>query len=192
MYTLRQLTAADRSEFRELRQTALTVNADDFMLTAEEEKAIPRLSIESVLEEPAPCNFFLGAFAAGSGALIGIAGLITSDFRKTRHCGRLTSVFVHPAHRRHGIARTLVERLLARAEDGGLRSVRLEVVAGNGGAVGLYESLGFVPYGCEPAAYRLEDREWDLLLMTRDFASSMNRAEGTPRGRGHGPSSMRG
>ena len=69
----------------------------------------------------------------------------------------------------------LLERLLERAAAAGLRSVRLEVVAENRAAIALYERLGFVPYGREPGAYRLDDwdeREWDLLLMTRDFAQT--------------------
>jgi len=171
MYTLRKLSAADRSNFRELRQTALTVNPDDFMVTAEEELAIPRLSIEAALEQPGTRNFFLGAFADDSARLIGIAGLLTSSLQKVRHAGRLTSLFVHPEYRRRGIARMFVERLLANAAEGGLRAVRLEVVADNRAAVALYETLGFVPYGREPAAYRLDKREWDLLLMTRDCPS---------------------
>jgi len=170
MYTLRQLSTADRADFRQLRQTALTVDGDDFMLTAEEEKAIPRLSIEAALEQPGKCNFFLGAFTVDPTRLVGIAGLLTSDFRKTRHSGRITSLFVHPAHRRCGVARRLMERLLVQAGEGGLRSVRLEVVADNRAAIALYELLGFVPYGREPAAYRMGEREWDLLLMTRNCA----------------------
>jgi len=141
------------------------------VITAAEESAIPRLSIEAALEQPGRCNFFLGAFAPSvndTASLVGIAGLLTSDFLKTRHSGRITSLFVHPAHRRLGVARMLLERLLTQAAEGGLRSVRLEVVAENRTAITLYEALGFVPYGREPAAYRLSDREWDLLLMTRD------------------------
>ena len=171
MYTIRQLADADRGVFRELRQTALKVDPDDFMMTAEEEKAVPRLSIESALEQPGRCNFFLGAFSGNPAQLIGIAGLITSEFHKTRHSGHITSLFVHPAHRRRGIARMLVEGLLAQAKREGLRSVRLEVVADNRIAIALYQLLGFVSYGREPAAYRIDGREWDLLLMTRDFTS---------------------
>jgi ribosomal protein S18 acetylase RimI-like enzyme len=58
---------------------------------------------------------------------------------------------------------------LAQAARGGLRSARLEVVADNQNAIALYRSLGFTAYGREPAAYRLGEREWDLLLMTRDL-----------------------
>src|ERR1700687_395915 len=105
MYTVRRLTALDRSDFRELRQTALTVDPDDFLVTAAEESAIPRLSIEDVLERPDDCNFFLGAFSGETATLVGIAGLVTSNLSKIRHSGRLTSLFVHPTHRRRGIAR---------------------------------------------------------------------------------------
>ncbi len=168
LYTLRHLLAADRDEFRALRHTALTLDPDEFMLTAEEEKAIPRLAIEAVLEQPDPCNFFLGAVAAEGAKLVGIAGLLTANFRKTHHSGRITSLYVHPSYRRSGIARSLMERLLFRAAEGGLRSVRLEVVAGNRKAIALYERLGFTSYGREPAAYRLGEQEWDLLLMTRN------------------------
>jgi ribosomal protein S18 acetylase RimI-like enzyme len=102
--------------------------------------------------------------------LVGIAGLLTNEFLKTRHSGRITSLFVHPAHRRHGIPRRLMEDLLAQAARGGLRFVRLEVVADNENAIALYRLLGFTVYGREPAAYCSGEREWDLLLMTRDCA----------------------
>jgi ribosomal protein S18 acetylase RimI-like enzyme len=166
---LRRLSASDRVRFRELRQIALTVNPEDFMITAEEETAVPHLSIETALELPDKCTFFVGAFTGDPASLIGIAGLLTNGFRKTRHAGRLTSLFVHPEHRRRGVAKMMLEDLLAQAAEGGLRSVRLEVVADNQRAIVLYERLGFIPYGREPAAYRMGEREWDLLLMTRDF-----------------------
>ncbi len=62
----------------------------------------------------------------------------------------------------------LVEHILTRAAVGGLRSVRLKLITENRSSIKLYEALGFVPYGREPAAYRLGEREWDLLLRTRD------------------------
>jgi ribosomal protein S18 acetylase RimI-like enzyme len=175
VYNFRPLLVEDRSDFRHLRQLALTVDPDDFMITAEEERAVDRLFIEEALERPGACNLFLGAFTVDAPQLVGIAGLLTSEFFKTRHSGRITSLFVHPAHRRPGIARRLVEDLLAQAALGGLRSVRLEVVADNQNAIALYRLLGFTAYGREPAAYRLGESEWDLLLMTRDCAAQVLR-----------------
>jgi ribosomal protein S18 acetylase RimI-like enzyme len=172
VYTVRPLSVEDRSDFRQLRQLALTVDPDDFMITAEEERMVERLFIEGVLERPGTCSLFMGAFAVDAPRLVGIAGLLTNEFLKTRHSGRITSLFVHPSHRRRGIARRLMEELLARAQLGGLRSVRLEVVADNQNAIALYRSLGFTVYGREPAAYRLGEREWDLLLFTKDLRLS--------------------
>src|ERR1700733_7307818 len=140
------------------------------MITAEEERAVKRLFIEEALERPGTCNLFLGAFPVDASQLVGMAGLLTNEFLKTRHSGRITSLFVHPAHRRRGIARRLMEDLLAHAARGGLRSVTLEVVADNQNAIALYRLLGFTTYGRERAAYRSGEREWDLLLMTRDCA----------------------
>jgi len=133
-------------------------------MTAEEEAVVPRLNIEDALDQPGPSNFFLGAFDGDE--LIGMAGLITSSLRKIRHTGILTSVFVRPEHRKKGLGRLLVERVIGEAH--GLRSIRLEVVAHRREAIELYQSLGFVTYGWEPAAYRLGDRAWDLLLMLRE------------------------
>ncbi len=93
----------------------------------------------------------LYTFAADSAKLVGIGGLLTANFRKTRHSGRITSLYVHASHRRSGIARSLRERVLLHAAEGGLRSVRLEVVAGNRKAIALYERHGFTSYGREPA-----------------------------------------
>jgi len=168
MYSVRQLTVVDRSAFRDLRQIAVTLNPDDFLVTAAEQQAISRLAIEDALEQPDDRNLFLGAFAGEPTTLVAMAGLITSSLSKIRHSGHLTSVFVHPAYRRRGIARILVERLLVQAASAGMESVRLEVVADNLDAIRLYESLGFIRYGCEPAAYRVDERAWDLLLMTRN------------------------
>src|SRR5437868_6936567 len=146
--TMRPLTVEDRSRFRELRLTALTANPDDFLVTAAEERAISRLTIEEALERPGDRSFFLGTFAPPEDTLVGIAGLITGNLSKVHHVGHVTSLFVHPTHRRTGIARTLVQRLLAQALDAGLEAVRLEVVSSNQAAIALYESLDFVRYGC--------------------------------------------
>jgi ribosomal-protein-alanine N-acetyltransferase len=52
-------------------------------------------------------------------------------------------IAVHPAHRRQGIARALMDRLFAYARERGVRLVLLEVRRSNVAAIGLYQSLGF-------------------------------------------------
>lgn len=91
MYAVRPLSAEDRSDFRQLRQLALTVDPDDFMITAEEERAVDRLFVEEALERPRTGNLFLGAFPVDAPQLVGIAGLLANEFLKTRHSSRITS-----------------------------------------------------------------------------------------------------
>jgi ribosomal protein S18 acetylase RimI-like enzyme len=73
--------------------------------------------------------------------------------RKLRHKGFVWGVFVAESHRGRGLARRLLQAVivLARQADG-IRQLNLTAYAANQRAVALYESLGFVIYGREPAA----------------------------------------
>lgn len=89
--------------------------------------------------------------------------------RKVQHIAHLIGMMVADSHRGRGIGRALlvagIERLQATP---GLAQVTLSVTAGNRAAVGLYESQGFVRYGCLPDAVRLPDgRRLDKALMFR-------------------------
>jgi GNAT superfamily N-acetyltransferase len=58
--------------------------------------------------------------------------------------GWVSGVGVLPAWRRRGVARLLMEALLDRAQEAGVRQVALEVIAQNSAARTLYAGLGFV------------------------------------------------
>ena len=79
--------------------------------------------------------------------------------------GYISNVAVSPEHRRRGIASALIRELLARAEALSLAFVTLEVRAGNGPAIALYEGFGFVPVGRRKNYY--EAPKEDALLMTK-------------------------
>jgi ribosomal-protein-alanine acetyltransferase len=72
---------------------------------------------------------------------------------------------VHPAWRRRGLARALLEIAFRRAAAAGVRTALLEVRAGNLEALRLYESLGFTREGLRRQYYR-EPVE-DALLLRR-------------------------
>ncbi len=75
---------------------------------------------------------------------------------------------VHPAFRRRGIARALLEDLYARALHGGATRIILEVAASNEDALGLYESGGFRRVGQRPNYYqRPGGRSEDAWLLRR-------------------------
>lgn len=66
----------------------------------------------------------------------------------------MMNVAVHPDHRRRGIARALIEALVAALTDAGVHSLTLEVRASNVGAIALYEALSFASVGLRPNYYR--------------------------------------
>lgn len=71
------------------------------------------------------------------------------------------------AFRRHGVARTLMEALLAAGRARQCRLATLEVRRSNVGAIRLYESMGFRSVGMRPAYYQ-DDRE-DAVIMILDL-----------------------
>ena len=87
----------------------------------------------------------------------------------------ITVVAVHPAHRRGGLGRRLLEALLAEAVGRGACHATLEVAADNGAAQALYGALGFQTAGVRRRYYR---NGQDALIQWRRIgreASSVDR-----------------
>jgi ribosomal protein S18 acetylase RimI-like enzyme len=70
-----------------------------------------------------------------------VQGFAVMQFGDTR--AHLVLLCVRPAHRRRGLARRLVEWLLASARVAGIESLHLELRADNKGARAFYTRLGF-------------------------------------------------
>ena len=112
-----------------------------------------------------PDSFIFGAFRGGS--LIGAAGSYREPEAKRRHIATVVGMFVHPDHRRRGLAGALLNAVLDRLrEQPGLEYIRLAVTAGNTRALALYERTGFSIYGREPAALKVAGTNHDELLMS--------------------------
>jgi ribosomal-protein-alanine N-acetyltransferase len=87
--------------------------------------------------------------------------LVCSRYEQVRH---LMNVAVAPEHRRAGVARALIARLV---EDGGGRlPFTLEVRVSNRPAIAMYERLGFRSSGVRPRYY--QDNGEDALIMWLD------------------------
>jgi RimJ/RimL family protein N-acetyltransferase len=101
--------------------------------------------------EPAAKEVVLGAFRDGE--LAGVVGLSFEQREKVRHKATLFGMYVRPRWRGQGIGRELVQAALKYARDRlAVLVVQLTVTEGNGPAVTLYESCGFVRFGVEPLA----------------------------------------
>ena len=108
-----------------------------------------------------PTSRCLGAFDVHTGRLAGY--VIASPYVDAWH---IMNVCVDPDRQGHGIARVLLERLLALTDSDGPQGYTLEVRVSNERAIRLYEQLGFVNRGLR-RAYYTDNRE-DAIVMWRD------------------------
>ena len=113
-------------------------------------------------------NFVLGAFV--DGRLRGMVGFVREKGIKRRHKGMVWGVYVGPELRGRGVARRLLESLLARARTlPGLERILLAANADDPSATGLYQRVGFRTFGREPAALKIGDRYIDDVHMGLDL-----------------------
>jgi ribosomal protein S18 acetylase RimI-like enzyme len=113
-------------------------------------------------------HFVVGAFVGNGRTLVGTAGGARERGQKRQHIGTVSGMFVHPDHRGRGIANALlthaVSSLFALP---GIDQIELGVTAGNAAAHTLYLRHGFIEYGREPRALRIDGRDHDEILMVK-------------------------
>lgn len=99
---------------------------------------------------------FWGAWV--DGVLAGMVGLEVEQRLKASHKALIIGMVVAPEFARRGIARALLQNLLREARASRLEMLTLTVTDGNHGAEQLYLDAGFVSYGIEPRAIRVQNR----------------------------------
>jgi len=160
---IRRLLAADAEGYRSIRLAALADAPEAFGSDVATESASPVDAFANTLRS----GYVAGAFAGGR--LVAIAGFRALEREKTRHRGDIWGVYVAPDARGTGIGRRLMEHVLDYARTQVLQ-VHLAVTASNGAAVALYEHLGFIRYGTEPRALKVNGRYLDEHLMVLQFS----------------------
>lgn len=161
IYSLRRLHEADADAYRDLRLAGLASDPASFGASFEEESGQPLSWFAERLES----HDVFGGWAA-DGALMGVVGLLVPHAAKLRHKGVLWGMFVRSEARGTGLAAALVERAIEHVGDR-VEAIRLTVVATNIPAIRLYTRLGFLTYGLEPRALKVEGRYHDEMLMAR-------------------------
>lgn len=156
-------TEADWLAFQALRLSALQAHPEAFGSSYEEESI---LSIDSFKEGYKKCAIF-GAFKAN--ALIGCAGFFIQSPIKMRHRGVLFSMYVEPSYRNKGIGNLLIKSLINHAKKHVIQ-LHTTVVTNNQSALNLYEKNGFVTYGTEPNALKINNYFYDEHLMVLTFS----------------------
>jgi RimJ/RimL family protein N-acetyltransferase len=163
--TIRLLTSADAALYRPVRLEALAAHPDAFSSAFAREQEKPL----AWFEERLTTSDVFGAFIAES--LVGVAGFRRQDGAKTEHKAVLWGMYVRPDARKSGAARRLVDAVVAHAAER-VEQLQLAVVSENAAAIRLYTAAGFVEYGREVEALKLDGRYFDEILMALFFNRS--------------------
>lgn len=152
--TVRLLSPADAEAYWRLRLEMLTDEPRAFGTSAEEHRATTVADAAGRLGGLG--SWTVGALIGGdraSGQLRGAATLVREQRLKTRHKASVAGVYVGPELRGRGVGRALLAALIAHARTvPGVERITLAVTATQPAAHALYRSLGFAPWGVEPAA----------------------------------------
>jgi ribosomal protein S18 acetylase RimI-like enzyme len=165
-FSVRQLGSSDRDDYFSFRLRALEAYPQGFATSAEEWRNAPPDKINALLvASEKNTDPILGAFTSDA-KLVGSLGLSRETRMAVQHKASLVAMYVDPAFRRSGVGTKLVTKALECArQQPSLVLVRLVVDSENTDAVQLFERLGFVHYGREPLARRVEDRFYDQSFM---------------------------
>jgi ribosomal protein S18 acetylase RimI-like enzyme len=159
---IRRLSPADAIIYRELRLEALRLAPDAFSSTFAVENVEPLTWFADRLERSAVFGALRGE------ELLGIVAFLARQGQKERHKGMLVGMYVRANARNAGIGRRLAEAVIEHARRE-VEILQLSVVAGNEPARRLYTSLGFVEYGIEKNAFKVNGRYWDEVLMAKSL-----------------------
>lgn len=150
-------------EYKALRLTALRTDPIAFGSTYEESIEYP----DELWQERLSGQTSTILFAERDGRLVGTAAVLLG-IEEDAATAQIVGVFVEPEHRGQGIARRLLEALLARIADRPeFTRILLHVTETQAAATALYGSLGFVEVGRLVGEHRQGDQVYDEVVMER-------------------------
>lgn len=165
MHTVRRILPTDGAAIRALRLKSLETDAPAFSVTPEILEALSAAEWDTFCvtnaTNPAQAVFV----AAGSDALIGMAGILRDRSPKLHHTGLVWGVYVAPTTRGRGVAAALIHALIAFGAEAGYSQLKLAVTAYAPAAARLYERCGFVPYAHEPDFLAVDGIMYDATHM---------------------------
>jgi ribosomal protein S18 acetylase RimI-like enzyme len=152
---IRRLGRADAPALLELRGLALATSPGAFASSPDTDRICDVDAAVGILSDTASQAVF-GAFDSN---LIGMVGIRRESHKKLAHRAYLWGMFVDPRARSRGIGRRLVEEVVAFARQlDGVNWVDLSVSEDAPEALGMYRDLGFVEWGVQSDALRIDGR----------------------------------
>jgi len=160
--------------YRALRLRGLREHPESFGETPENFEAKSNDEILECVAVQMKHGGFILAAASKTGNLIGTVALAVNEGEKSRHRGVLWGMYVVPEARNQGVARALIDELLARVcQCGRLEQIHLSVVTTNQAAYRLYSDTGFATYGTGPKVLKVGSHTFDEYLMVKHLSCAI-------------------
>ncbi|MGH8846759.1 MAG: GNAT family N-acetyltransferase [Polaromonas sp.] len=166
---IRQLQVPDAPVYQAFRLRGLREHPDAFTSSFEETSQRPLADAEKRLAATSTEKIW-GAFV--NGELAGMVGLNRETRLKNRHKATLVGMYVADEYTGRGIGRALVDTVLQDARACGVELIVLTVTDGNREACALYTRAGFLPFGTEPDAIRVNGISFGKQHMYLQLSSS--------------------
>ena len=152
----RRLTRADAGRLHLLRHEALSGEPTAFGSSPDDCRFRELAAVDDCLADANRAVFAI-ADPDDPARLVAMAGISRESRAKQRHRSSIWGVYVAPGHRGRGFGRSIVAACIDHAHAWpAVEWVTLSVSAEGQAARSLYESLGFVVWGTEPDALRIE------------------------------------
>ena len=165
---IRLFTEQDAQTLWNLRMMALETDPWSFVDSPEELRAMSVQEFATRLRADHAENFIVGAFEQG--AAVGMVGCYQEVPLKRRHKAWIWGVFVAPAARGRGIAKSLMQAGIQRAKTiRGVEMLLLTVAVDQPAPRKLYASLGFRSFGVEPRGLKIGNDSHDEENMVLEF-----------------------
>jgi GNAT superfamily N-acetyltransferase len=149
---IRRLRAGDEAALSVIRRRALEAAPGTFESGPDDDHLDDPSFVDALLADPRQAVF--GAF---DGPLVGFVGAMPGHHLKTAHRYDLWGLFVESSHGGRGLGRGLAMQAIEFVRSlGGASAISLSMTDRAPEASALYRSLGFVEWGRDPDAIRLQ------------------------------------
>jgi len=163
--SIRKLSLDDLEQYKNIRLELLKNSPSNFGSSYEEESKFDRDMWVNRLTKKHISVF--GAF--DNDLIVGIVLAVMNPRKKIKHVATLNSMYVKEGYRNKGIGKDLIETAIRYLENEDVEIINLSVSEDNESAISLYKRLGFIVYGEEKKAIKLNGKYIDTYLMNKEL-----------------------